>query len=549
MSAGTDDRLAQIEARLLKIENYLRATSIKPAGATSGVVPPQAPPTPTTQPQPSIAARAQGNWLGMVAVICFVLAAGFIVKLSIESGWLTQARQIGLAAMFGFSLIAAGFALMKSDREYASLLPGTGIIVLYLTTFAAHRFYGLIPFETAIMLVGLVSGFCIWLYTQIKHDVYAVTAALGAYLSPAILGFNADAAFSLYYFLLCSVAFAAISIWVQSRILTLVSSYLAILMSAAIGAEIHQDMLVACILAAHFFVFTLGTYVYSTQNHAPLSEQDSWIFLPVLLLFYAMEYHFIEQIQAGLAPWISLGFAGVLIGLYLSAKKYFPDSLGSQSMVLAFTSVVLFHSVYLELLPAHATPWLFVLIMLGVAYSPFQRSLTQPKAAYTIPCLAVVAILVIEYGNMLFHLLDSKEASWRLVSLAAFGSLWAVIVNAGDQRAENKKYGHTLLVAAHLLAIVGCYRLTTEIGSLAVSASWLFYAVGVMAFAFKRQDEPMAKSALFVLGFAAGKALLYDAASAPTVVRIGCLLLTGAVLYGCGLLMRKIAHWKVERTV
>lgn len=59
----------------------------------------------------------------------------------------------------------------------------------------------------------------------------------------------------------------------------------------------------------------------------------------------------------------------------------------------------------------------------------------------------------------------------------------------------------------------------------------------------------MAKSALFVLGFAAGKALLYDAASAPTVVRIGCLLLTGAVLYGCGLLMRKIAHWKVERTV
>ena len=62
-------------------------------------------------------------------------------------------------------------------------------------------------------------------------------------------------------------------------------------------------------------------------------------------------------------------------------------------------------------------------------------------------------------------------------------------------------------------------------------------------FAFARRDDVMAKSALFVLGFAAGKALLFDAASASTVVRIFCLLLTGAVLYGCGLFMRKIGSW------
>lgn len=88
------------------------------------------------------------------------------------------------------------------------------------------------------------------------------------------------------------------------------------------------------------------------------------------------------------------------------------------------------------------------------------------------------------------------------------------------------------------------YQLTEDVSSLAVSASWLFYAVAVMGFAFIRKDELMAKSALLVLAFAAGKALLYDAASAPTTIRIFCLLLTGAVLYGCGFFMRRIAHWK-----
>lgn len=96
---------------------------------------------------------------------------------------------------------------------------------------------------------------------------------------------------------------------------------------------------------------------------------------------------------------------------------------------------------------------------------------------------------------------------------------------------------------AKQLAILGFYRFTENYGSVAVSAAWLFYAVAVMFFAFIKRDELMAKSAMFVLALAAGKALLYDAASAPTIIRIVCLLLTGVVLYGCGFFMRKINEW------
>ena len=448
--------------------------------------------------------------------------------------------------MLGIGLIAAGFALMEADREYSSLLPGAGIIVLYLTVFAAHRLYSLITFESAISLVSLVSGACVWLYTRIREDWYPVTAAVGSYCAPVILSLGSSSTFSVYYFLLCSTAFAIISIWVKSRTLTLVSAYLAIMMTAFIGLSLKQDGLIAGMLALNFLVFSSGTYLYTRQTLKPLTEAESSGFLPLLLFFYAMEYYFIDRLRPGLAPWLSLGFAAVLLGLYLSAKKWFPEAkIGSQSMVFAFVAVVCFHSFYLELLPDGARPWLFVAVALSIALTSVKLGESQKSGALRIPALAVLAVMLIEYVGMISHLLSGSDAAWLAVSLASLVSMWALIYARGDEFAGRTGHG-PLLGAAHLLAVSGLYRLTTDTSSLAVSASWLFYAICVIAFAFNRKDEVMAKSAMLVLGFAAGKALLYDAASAPTTVRILCLLLTGAALYGSGFLIRRISGWKTE---
>ncbi len=548
-----DARLNAIEQRLARLEGFLNLA--RPAAP---VMPP--PPPPVLRPMPAdafetpappaaaVRKEKSGNWLGVVGVICFVLAAAFIIKLSIDSGWLTPERQIGLAILFGLGLIGAGLALMRSDSEYASLLPGAGIIVLYLTVFAAHRLYSLITFEAAISMASIVSGLCIWLYTQIREDMYPITAAVGSYCAPLIISLGSESTFAVYYFLLCSLSFSVISIWVRSRTLTLVSAYLAVFMTAVIGLGLGQDKLIAGMLVLHFLIFSAGTYLYTRQNRKPLTETESGSFLPVLLFFYAMEYFFIDRIKPDLAPWLSLGFAAFLLGLYLAARKKFHEgSLGSRPMVFSFITVVCFHSFYLELLPAGARPWLFVAIALLMAVPGIDLAARKSDTGFRIPALAVLAVLVIEYLSMVSHLLSGNEMSWLAVSLVSVGSLWVLIDFKGGEMDPHNGYA-PLLGAAHLLAVLGLYRLTKDAGSLEVSASWLFYAVCVIAFAFTRRDETMAKSAMFVLGFAAGKALLYDAASAPTVVRILCLLLTGAALYGSGFLMRRISGWKTEKS-
>ena len=555
-----DHRMKTMEDRLARLERLMERLLPGEAAAPQPVpVPPPPPPPPPPAPaapafQPprqspaAAAVRAgTGNWLGVVAVICFMMAAGFIIKLSLDSGWLTPIRQIGIAAMFGLGLVAAGLALAESDREYASYLPAAGVIVLYAAVFAAHRLYDLIPFENAVALSVGVSAICVWLYTRIKEDIYPVTAAAGSYCAPAVLGLGAGAAFGVYYYFICSLAFAVISIWVRSRTLSIVAAYLSMMMTAFTGLNLGRDSLIVAMLALNFVALSGGIYLYTVNNGEPLSEKESISLLPALLFFYAMEYFYIDRLMPGRAPWFSLAFAGLLLGLYLAAKQKFPDGkVGSGSMVLAFVTVVFFHSFYLELLPKDGRPWLFVAIVVGLCFAPagaFGRA--GKDGPLRIPAYGALAVLLLEFLSMTSKLLSGAEGNWLAVSVFSVVALWVLIAFRGEEIDGAGNYG-PLLGAAHLLAVLALYRLTKEQGSLYVSVSWLVYSSAVLGFAYARRDPAMARSAVFVLAFAAAKALLYDAAAAPTVVRIVCLLLTGAALYGSGFFLRRISGWKEE---
>lgn len=562
------ERLLRIEERLSRLESYLAQTKPAPVEPSQPVPPKIDDSHPATRkpapskvddshpaawrPTPQVTSKAPesgvdkpGSWLGFVGIVCFVLAAAFIVKLSIDTGWLTPVRQVGISALFGLSLIGCGLFLLERDKEYASLLPAAGVVVLYLTTFASHLIYPLISLESALGATSLVSCLCILLYTKIRHDIYPMTAAVGAYVSPLVLGVSNLGVFSLYYFIICSLAFSVISIWIESRILTIVSAYLAILISSWAGLSMEEDSLMLVGLAAHVFIFAVGTFLHTRQTMKPLDAGEAWGFFPVLLLFYAMEYFYLDRIAPDLAPWLSLVFAAFLLGLYLMAKsKLAGRDLASGPMIMAFITGVVFHSVYIELLPGDFRPWLFAILLLVFAMIPTRASSLDSRGLFYFPFIGLILIVGLEFISMAFHLLTSDESSWVAVSLASVASLWAVIALKSKDLPGQMGAEVALLTAAHSLAILGLYRLTKNTDTLAVSASWLGYAIAVLAFGYTRRDKAIVKSAMLVLGLAAAKALLYDASAAPTVVRIVCLLLTGAALYGSGFLIRKISAWK-----
>ncbi|WP_058477684.1 DUF2339 domain-containing protein [Legionella steigerwaltii] len=486
-----------------------------------------------------------GNWLGFVASVCFILAACFIVKLSIESGWLTHEKQLGVATLFGMALFAAGLVISSADRIYACFLPAAGAVVLYFTGFAAHQYYLLVSFQTVIAITAVVSGITIWFYLRFKHDIYAIIATLGAYIAPIVSGVENNTLFSLYYFTICSLNFATLAIWVGSRTLTMISAYLAISITAVIGLKLHQDILIAAVLAINFLIYSIGTLFHTQLTKQQLTEKESWSLFPVLLIFYAMEYYYLSRINQTIASCVSLAAAALLIGLYYSAKRWFPERrFNSRNVLLTFVTLVCFHSIYLGLLPLNIRPWLFPVIVFGSTFLYGRIRSIKWGIPLFIPLIALSAIIGIEYLSMVSHLLNSKELSWTVVTWVSCASIWSLLIHYREELGHKEEYCYVLLAAAHLLAIMSLYQLTTEYGTLAVSASWLAYVLVILRVSTLRNDILIAKSVLIVLFFAASKALLYDASSTPTIIRTLSLILTGVVLYASGLVIRKKTNWQ-----
>ncbi len=293
-------------------------------------------------------------------------------------------------------------------------------------------------------------------------------------------------------------------------------------------------------MAFHFTVFSFATVIHSMMTNRSLSSSEAWAYAPILILFYSGEYSLLHRLSPALAPWISLAFAGFLIALYFISKRTLEArSLESSNLIVAFASVVLFHSLYLEILTDDIRPWLLPVILISAAFVGVRTS-----KGNAIPFLAVTVVAISEYVQISFGLMSHSEKP--LLAASAIVSVGAAFLYFSRRKSEmaNPSIGPVLLAFAHGLAAIALYNLLNSNGSLAVSGSWLTYAVIIVGAGFKLHEKVLAKSSLMILGLAAGKALLYDASAADTQIRIVCLLLTGAVLYGCGLLLRKIDSWR-----
>lgn len=558
-SAG---RLDAIELRLSRLEEALgtqmpEAPAPAAVGGTEPAPADAAPakgPNPFMVDEPSAPAPARtdageasafgaGNWLALIAIVCFVLAGCFIIKLSVDAGWLTPVRQVLLAALSGLALIGTGLLLLARDRPYAAWLPGGGCIILFLSTYAAQRYHGLLSHEVGLVLAALCGAFCMGLYSRVRHDLFPVTAAIGTYAAPLIVDMPAGTSFTTNFTVLCSVVFATLAIRLQSRLTAMAGAYMAIVATAVTGYSLRDDLTIALALGAHLVIYSVGTYLHSRRSGRAMAPLETWALLPVLLMFYVCEYHYVERIQPEAAPWLSLLFAVLVTGLAFLARRSLgknQEPMHSPAMTLTFAAVVFVHSVYFNLMPDWLRPWILPAGTLALVLAPP----LAPGSTFRFPAAVIGLVLGWQYLGTVMELVTGSDTalSLQLAALLAVAALLSLRFRGTKLPWEDSDLH--MLIMAHVLAIPTLYSLTEGRGSLAVSLSWLIYALLILGGGFVRRDRLMARSATAVLFIAAAKALLYDASSAPTIVRIICLLVTGGALYGCGFLLRRINGWE-----
>lgn len=482
------------------------------------------------------------HFLGLIAVICFVLAGIFVVRLAIESGWLTAERQVGLVLLLGASLALAGRFLLQIEKSYRTYLSAAGSIVLYIGAYSSSAYFQVVSPAIAVIGGMAVTAVTLGLFYYHESEVFSVIAAVGTFVSPFLLGSQRDLLFDAAFFILWSSLFAVCSTYFRSRLLSLTAAYLSVGVFTTLYINTDGSSLlgVIAVQVVQFLIFGAGVIVYSIQNRQPLSQALSAAYFPILLFFYATTYYFLNKYDPVLAPWISLSFGAVVWSFYILSRRQMSHikNLESREMVFAFLGVCLAHAGYFEILPGQAKPWILPLFLLGSYMA--QEKKTFPQLSKSLKAIFTL-VAGIEFLKILFELFSGPTSSvFPALVTAGFGFLYYL------RGHELIKDGRVLFLnLLHLLAMLVLYRLAYDYGSLAVSGAWAVYSGVILFFGFQKKDTRLANSSLLVLMISAGKALIYDASQANSGIRILCLIMTGALLYFAGLLFKRVQSWKV----
>ena len=225
MSEG--DRIERLEARVARLEELLAGTQGGDAGKRGSAEEVKRPAVTETQPAratsgPS-AKRASPlsrfpssplsseQWIGQrvllaVGVVALILAAGYLLRLSFDRGWISPIMRCIGGAVAGLIVGAVGWRLHPRFRTYGAALIGCGAAIIYLSVWAATRLYDVLPPTTGILGLALVSVALAMIAFAIDIEALGTAAALGAFFAPLLLGRPQDNADPLLLYLACMAA-------------------------------------------------------------------------------------------------------------------------------------------------------------------------------------------------------------------------------------------------------------------------------------------------------------------------------------------------------
>jgi uncharacterized membrane protein len=557
----TDDELKKqvlaLEARVRRLEALLAPPATQESGdfIFLDAAPPTPPrtttaparprPLPRPVPRPASPQLDVTQLLGWAGVTALVLAVAYLIKLGVDLGWLTPARQILLAIVGGVTLIGSGIVLRQADRHYASLLPAGGVVILFLATYGAHLYYRLIPFPAAIAGIGVICLLSLWLCQLFESELYAFFAVVGSYSAPLLLpGLRAEVSDLAIYYSAWSLLFCAYGLWLGQRRIYLTAAYLALLGFDLIWYGHWNHLPTADWRGALLFqaiqlaIFAGATALFTLRHQQPLDRDEAIVHLPPLLLFYALEYGLLDRYLPAWAPWIAVASLLLLLVIYGAARSAFSASLqGGQLILGVYAAVVLFHAGYLEVLPDEFAPW--VALGVGAVAAAWLATQAEIKTQHW-PLLAVAGVI---FGlNALragvhFELGRVVAGDWLALAYALELYLgYGLLRRFGPKLALPLRAA--LLFAGHLAAMAAPIHLFDQ--RLAVSLTWAILAVAALFLALQIRDRLLGQSSLFIFAVSGAKVLLYDLSQSAPLIRIGCLFILGVSLYLGGWLYRKV---------
>ncbi len=608
---SVDERLDRLEQRMAVIEGLVRQLAggraggpadraavaephapapgpalLEPAPAPPPLVPPLAPASPSRPASPPARQPAYEQWIGQrgllaIGVFALILAAGYLLKLSFDRGWISPAMRCAGGVLAGAGVGAIGWRLHERYRTYGAALIGCGAAIIYLSVWAAGRLYGFLPPTSGIAGLALVALSLAAIAYAIDVEALGLTAAVGAFVAPVLLGrerANAD------LLLLYLGSMAAALGWVAARrrwrytMAAIAISVFGLGWSAVAEARRPLGALGYAVLGGaggvwvglrerwwetRFLAFWGGWSLLATVADR---LHPRWpVFLAGLLLATPVWRHGLRQ-QARWSVGEALYFFTTPILLGWAVRTVAPAAFATHDWLAALVVAVAYLAVgYGTPRPAFALVgaaalavatlqrWAgleatAVLLGLTVLWAALDHRLGRADGRwYALGTLALALVHLFEAGAGRRDYHDPAfVGAWAVVQWLAIAITVALAARLWKREplTDAARLAHWgLWLTAGLLTLFGVteeirryFRLqsaTTAAASLAsglsVSAWWLVFAAALVTLGLRRNIRAARLAGLCVAGLAVLKVLAFDLASLDALYRVASVFILGLV--------------------
>lgn len=547
------------------------AREVAQAPTVESAAPPRRPPAPAPAPTPAIAdweAVFGGRWLNRIGVLAIVFGIAFFLKYAFENRWIGETGRVIIGLLAGLAMIGAGERFRrKAYPVYAQGLSGGGILILYLSIFAAFNFYHLIPEALAFGSMVLVTATAIAL--AVRYDALAISilGILGGFLTPYLLSTGVDQQIALFtYIAILDLGILGIAYYKDWRLLNLLSFILTV--STFLGwyftfyntAKLWNTVF---FLTLFFLIFAFLAILSNIVHRRRTDVGDIPLILANAALYFGTSFSLLDP---GYHAYMGL-FAATVAAFYLSVgsvafRRNPEDTYLILSLLgLAVTFLTLAIPIQLK------QQWITIAWAVeGAVFTWIGFREASPRtrvAALVILGLVVIRLLFFDTFLALakegfIPLLNKRGFAFAVGIAALFLSAYLHYRHRDHAEGDERRAPLVLIIVANLLALwlfsaetityfdfkAGALRLTYPASrelenakQLTLSAIWMVYAMALIILGFLKRFQPIRLFAITLFGITIFKVFLYDLSMLERIYRIlsfiglGLILLVASFLY------------------
>ncbi|HEY6804197.1 MAG TPA: DUF2339 domain-containing protein [Pyrinomonadaceae bacterium] len=559
----------QVKQLSARVEQLERGFTNAPTTASTPLGPPPPPepareplpPPPPVQSQSTISFRAANlesvigrRWIGWIAILLILFATGFFLKYAFDNRWIGEVGRVAIGIAGGAFMTLLGFRYFRRGwKLFSQILTSGGVVLLYLSTYAAFGYYQLIPQAAAFAFLVLLIAEAAALALLYEAPAIAIMALVGGFLTPLLLHSDQDQHRALFSYIIALDlgALALLKHWRGLRTIAFLGSHF-LFWVWYVEHFRHERLLSVWLFQFALFVIFLAAHLIARllRRIDSVTTEDIWLLVLNPFVFFVTTYQLLNYVYP---KWMGV-FAIAMALLYAATAKMLWDRVGRkhhETLALLGVSVTFVTIAIPIQLRANWITIAWAVEALMMVWAGTQTRLSRFRVgAGLLFTLTLIRLLIFDtpYGNRgdFIPIFNRYFLSSLLVIGCVFAA--AMIYQRSDQ--QRRRFKVVLLLAAVVSFWLVCSLETNTyfkaralaeqvaenarhqrwLGQMALTVVWSLYAAVLAAIGFIKRSSAIRWVSLLLFAWTIVKAVLVDMAELQQLYRIIVFFVLGVLL-------------------